>query len=111
MNYIAVRGKGNPNTFIAARNLTSGTGNGNFSPDAPLTRGQFITLLLKTYEIKGDESFKNNFADAGNTYYTDYLATAKKLGISEGIGNNLFAPEREITREDMFAMLYNTVAV
>lgn len=96
-------------TFIAARNLTSGTGNGNFSPDAPLTRGQFITLLLKTYEIKGDESFKNNFADAGNTYYTDYLATAKKLGISEGIGNNLFAPEREITREDMFVMLYNTL--
>ncbi|MBP1924438.1 putative repeat protein (TIGR02543 family) [Sedimentibacter acidaminivorans] len=98
-------------TFIAARNLTSGTGNGNFSPDAPLTRGQFITLLLKTYEIKGYESFKNNFTDAGNTYYTDYLATAKKLGISEGIGNNFFAPEKEITREDMFAMLYNTLEV
>lgn len=98
-------------TFIAARNLTSGTGNGNFSPDATLTRGQFITLLLKAYEIKGDESFENNFADAGNTYYTDYLATAKKLGISEGIGNNLFAPETEITREDMFAMLYNTLEI
>lgn len=98
-------------TFIAARNFTSGTGNDNFSPDASLTRGQFITLLLKAYEIKGDASFENNFADAGNTYYTDYLATAKKLGISEGIGNNLFGPEREITREDMFVMLYKTLEI
>ncbi|HEX3028505.1 MAG TPA: S-layer homology domain-containing protein, partial [Clostridia bacterium] len=47
-----------------------------------------------------------NFADAGNTYYTSYLAMAKKMGITAGMNGNKFAPEREITRQEMFAMIY-----
>lgn len=41
--------------------------------------------------------------------YTGYLATAKKLGISAGVGNNMFAPEKEITRQEMFTLLYNAL--
>ena len=39
-------------SFCAAKGITTGTGNGNFSPDATLTRGQFITMLLKAYSIE-----------------------------------------------------------
>lgn len=93
--------------FIAARGITKGTGNGNFSPEAKLTRGQFITLLMRTYGIEPDINLKDNFSDAGNTYYTGYIAVAKQRGITNGIGNNLFAPEKEITRQEMFTILYN----
>ncbi len=37
------------------------------------------------------------------------MAATKHLGISNGIGENLFAPEREITREEMFVMLFNVL--
>lgn len=94
-------------SFIAARDITTGTGNGNFSPDAKLTRGQFLVMLMKAYNLTPDVEISDNFSDAGNTYYTEYLAKAKRMSISQGVGNNMFSPEKEITRQEMFALLYN----
>jgi hypothetical protein len=96
-------------TFLAAREITSGTTKTTFSPNMTLTRGQFITLLLRAYDIKPDVASADNFSDAGNTYYTGYLAAAKQLGISNGVGDNEFAPEQAITRQEMFTLLYNAL--
>ena len=98
-------------SYIAAREITTGTGSGNFSPEAKLTRGQFIVMLMKAYNIAPDQKPEDNFADAGSTYYTNYLAAAKRLGISAGVGDNSFAPEKEITRQEMFTLLYNALEV
>jgi len=98
-------------TFNAARDITTGTGNDEFSPNAPLTRGQFLAMLMRAYGITVDQTLTDNFSDAGNTYYSSYLATAKKLGITNGIGNNTFAPENQITREDMFTLIYRVLDV
>jgi len=98
-------------SFIAARGITSGTGNGRFSPEATLTRGEFIVLLMRALGIQPDENPKDNFADAGNAYYTGYLAAAKRLGISAGVGSNLFGPDLPITRQQMFTLLYNALKV
>lgn len=98
-------------SFIAAREITGGTGGGNFSPDMRLTRGQFLVMLMRAYATPPDTSPADNFADAGNTYYTGYLAAAKRLGISGGVGDNLYAPEREITRQEMFTLLYNALKI
>jgi len=98
-------------SFIAARKITIGTGNGNFSPDNRLTRGQFITMMMKAYDIEPDISPEDNFSDSGSTWYTGYLATAKRLGISAGVGNNMFVPDKEITRQEMFTLLYNALRV
>ena len=95
--------------FIAVRKITSGTGGGNFSPTNKLTRSEFVVMLMRAYSIDPDENPSNNFADAGNVYYTNYLAAAKRLGISAGLGNNLFGPDRHITRQEMFTMLYNAL--
>ncbi len=100
-----------PVSFIAAREITTGTGDGNFSPGAKLTRGQFLVMLMKAYGIAPNSNLKDNFTDAGNNYYTGYLAEAKRQGISAGVGGNLFAPAREITRQEMFTLLYNALKV
>ncbi|MDD3231385.1 MAG: S-layer homology domain-containing protein, partial [Oscillospiraceae bacterium] len=98
-------------SYLAAREITSGTTETTFSADATLTRGQFITLLMRAYGIEPDESSADNFTDAGNTYYTGYLAAAKRMGISNGVGDNKFAPDQAITRQDMFTLLYNALKV
>ncbi|HWR56712.1 MAG TPA: S-layer homology domain-containing protein [Negativicutes bacterium] len=98
-------------SFIAAREITSGTGDGNYSPNARLTRGEFIVLMMRAYGIVPNTNPANNFSDAGNTYYTGYLAAAKRLGITAGAGNNMYAPGKEITRQEMFTLLYNTLKV
>lgn len=68
-----------------------------------------IVLLMRACDIKADENPLNNFIDAGDTYYTRYFATAKRLGITAGVGNNMFAPDKEITRQEMFTLLYNAL--
>jgi|GEM_PF-6292829 len=95
--------------FIAQKGITNGTEYLRFSPDAMLTRGQFVVLLMRAYDIRPDASVADNFNDAGNTYYTKYLATAKRLGITQGVGNNAYFPENNISRQDMFMLMYNAL--
>ncbi|SHK01893.1 S-layer homology domain-containing protein [Desulforamulus aeronauticus] len=98
-------------SFCVEKGITNGTGDSKFSPEATLTRGQFITMLLNAYGIAPLASPTDNFADAGNTYYTGYLAAAKAKGIASGVGDNMFAPEKQITRQEMFTLLYNALKV
>ncbi|MBP3966483.1 S-layer homology domain-containing protein [Paenibacillus lignilyticus] len=96
-------------TFLAARDIAAGTDDTHFSPLANVTRGQFLVLLLKAYGIVPNETEAANFADAGNTYYTNYLGAAKRLGITNGLGDNLFVPDKAITRQDLFTLLYRSL--
>lgn len=97
-------------SFIAARGITTGTGDNRFNPNATLTRGQFVVMLMRACGITpGNNTVNDNFTDAGNTYYTKYLAEAKKLGITVGKGNNSFDPDGKISRQDMFVMLYRAL--
>lgn len=95
--------------YLAARSITSGTDAEHYSPNAAITRGQFIVLLLNAYGITPDATATDNFADAGNTYYTNYLATAKRLGVATGSGDNQFQPEVQITRQELFTLLYRSL--
>ena len=98
-------------TYLSAREVILNTSADTFGPGDYLTRGEFITLLLRAYGMEADDVSKDNFADAGNTYYTGYLAAAKRLGISSGIGNNKFGPEKYITRQEMFTFIYRTLVL
>ncbi|MDQ6423521.1 S-layer homology domain-containing protein [Paenibacillus sp. LHD-117] len=98
-------------TFLAAREITSGTDETHFSPNADITRGQFIVLLLNAYGIEADGEGADNFADAGNAYYTGYLAAAKRLGIANGYEGNRFAPNETISRQELFTLLYRALTV
>lgn len=98
-------------TFAAAREITTGTGDGMFSPDNTLTRGQFITMLMRAYGISPDENPQDNFDDAGNDYYTGFIAAAKRLGISDGVGNNLFMPDADLSTQDMLTLLHRTLGL
>ncbi|MDP4094720.1 MAG: leucine-rich repeat protein [Bacillota bacterium] len=100
-----------PVSFIAARGIPTGTDSGNYNPNAKLTRGDFLVMLMKAYGIEPDTNPKGNFSDAGSTYYTGYLAVAKRLAIAGGVGNNKYAPDKEISRQEMVTLLYNALKV
>jgi alpha-tubulin suppressor-like RCC1 family protein len=97
--------------FIAAREITEVTEESLFKPGMKLTRGEFIVMLMRAYGIEPDSVPEDNFADAGNAIYTNYLSAAKRLKIAMGAGNNMFLPEKEITRQEMFTLLYNALKV
>ncbi len=93
--------------FTSARGVVMGVGNNSFAPYARIKRADFLTMAMRTFGISPSSNTSENFADSGDTYYTDYLATAKAMGIVNGTGDNKFEPEDKISREDMFVILYN----
>lgn len=94
--------------FLSSRHITEGTSESTFSPDMILTRGQCLVLLMKAYGITPDSGSAGNFSDAGSTWYTGYLAAAKRLGLANG-SDGKFMPEAKISRQDMFLLVYNTL--
>ncbi|MBR7143123.1 MAG: S-layer homology domain-containing protein [Clostridia bacterium] len=94
-------------SYMAARGIIGGMGNGNFEPTSNIKRGDFLIMLMRSFGIPLEENLTDNFPDAGNKYYTAYLGTAKKLGLVGGFPDGTYRPEAEITRQDMFLMLYN----
>lgn len=78
-----------------------------------LTRARFVVLAIYAYRINPQAEVLQgqNFADIVNDYYTPYLSAARSLGMIDGIGGNLFVPNRQISRQEMCVMLYNALEV
>lgn len=88
----------NPMWFIFSRKILEPTGYNIYSPDTKLTKAEVLVMLMKSYNIASYTNITDNFADAGNEYYTGYLAAAKRLGLSSGVGDNMLMPNAFITR-------------
>ncbi len=95
--------------FVAAKGIAVGTGNHHFSPLVKLNRAQFVMMTLHAFDITIEKGGDDNFSDANGKYYTDAIATAKRLGLIAGVGDNRFEPERSITRQEMYVMLYQAM--
>ncbi|WP_281819398.1 S-layer homology domain-containing protein, partial [Vallitalea longa] len=96
--------------FVAARNLFSGTGNKVFNSEMTMTRGMFVTVLGRLEGIDTSRYSETRFSDVDiNDYYGTYVQWAKEKGIVNGVGNNKFAPNENVTREQMAAILVNYV--
>jgi hypothetical protein len=94
--------------YLAARGIIKGTGGNNFSPDANITRADFVVLLVRMLGINVDT--EDNFDDVeADAYYARELAIAKALGIVKGTGDNKYNPTGEIDRQDAFTMLYRAM--
>lgn len=93
--------------YAARENLFSGTGNGKFSPDAPMTRGMFVTVLGRKSGVSDAKPAKTSFSDVKpGDWFAPYVEWAAKYGIVSGTGNGRFSPNGRITREQMSAILY-----
>ncbi len=87
------------------RGLFCGTGANTFSPEAPLTRAQLVTVL---HRLAGSpEATGSSFQDVGkDQYYTEAVAWAKEQGLVNGVTPERFCPNRPVTREQFAAILY-----
>ena len=92
--------------FVAARNLLTGMGNSQFSPDAAMTRGMFVTALGRLAGISPDSYKTRSFTDiTANAYYASYAEWAVQNGIVKGTDEGVFSPDEPVTREQMAVMM------
>ena len=85
--------------------ITTGTGDGKFSPDATCTRAQSVTFLFRAIGKLVDS--KAEFSDVlTDSYYANAVAWAVENGVTNGIGDGLFGPNNSCTRAQIVTFLF-----
>ncbi|HWQ77365.1 MAG TPA: S-layer homology domain-containing protein [Anaerovoracaceae bacterium] len=94
---------------LAARGIVNGMGDNYYKPDDSLTRAQFLTMLAKTiYGLDPSQSAATGFADVPDyEWFYSYVNWGYANGIVNGLDEVTFAPNNNITREQMAIMLSN----
>lgn len=86
--------------------LMNGTSDSAFSPNGSMTRAMVVTVLYRQAGSPDVSKLKNPFKDvAPGKWYTDAIIWAQNQGVVTGVRADTFAPNNQITREQMAAIL------
>ena len=92
--------------WAVEKGITTGTGNGRFSPDAPCTRAQIVTFLWRAAGSPAPKSM-SSFSDVpAEAFYAKAVAWAVEKGITSGTGEGKFSPDATCTRAQAVTFLY-----
>ena len=95
--------------FVSEENLFQGVTGGGFAPELTMSRAMLATVL---YRAAGSPAVT---ASAGFTdvpagkWYSDAVNWAASKGIVKGVGGNRFAPDDNVSREQIATILYQYV--
>ena len=92
--------------FAYDNGLMSGVSDTAFEPNANTTRGMIVTVMYRL-ENEPNVNIDNSFKDVKSSdYYGNAIYWAKQNNIVTGYNSTTFAPNDNITREQMTAILY-----
>lgn len=95
---------------LAKSGIVNGKGNRIFKPNDYVTREEFLKMLILSLKISHDSETGKIFSDVSDEmWYATYVKIGYELGIAKGIGNGEFGIGKNITRQDMAAMMYNAI--
>ena len=92
--------------FMVRNGFMNGVADDEFDVNGSLTRAQLVTIL---YRIAGEpeSTATNPFADvADGQWYTNAVIWAAENGIVKGVNTTTFAPNDQITREQIATILF-----
>jgi len=93
---------------LARRGVTSGCGEGNFCPGAPVSREQMAVFLLRTLDPALDPPACGTpvFSDVpASSPFCRWIEELARRGITSGCGGGNFCPQQAVSREQMAVFL------
>ena len=91
--------------WAAENGITTGTGDGGFSPDAACTRAQAVTFLFRA--LGGPADSNAVFGDVSpSAWYAEAVAWAAANDVTTGIGGGLFGSDHDCTRGQIVTFLW-----
>ena len=105
---------GHENAEAVARlellNVLKGYPDGTFKPDNTITRAEFAAVAVRVSGLENvamaAKGLPTGFSDVPAWHWASgYVGTAAKMGIVNGIGNGLFAPETPVKYEEAITMI------
>lgn len=96
--------------FLSVRNIISGRGNGNFEPEAFVTREEFLKLVVLASGMK-EEKGETVFQDVTpQDWFAGYVNAAVLGKIANGESEKVFGAGKFITRQDAAVMIFRSIA-
>lgn len=89
--------------------IIDGYGDGSFRPQNNITRAELAKILTKMLDLETNQSTTSHFEDAGQAWYSSYIDAVYKKGIMVGKSEKLFAPDDNVTREEVAAIFVRIV--
>ena len=92
--------------YVVENKLMNGVAEDKFAPNDTLTRAMLVTVL---YRNAGEPAVNKSipFADVDmGSWYADAVVWAKQNGIVNGVNETDFAPDSNITREQIAAIMF-----
>lgn len=91
--------------ILAAKRIVNGINDAQFSPNGKTTRAEFTALLVRALGLPMAEQ-PLTFQDvSGDQWFAKEVAAAYHAGLVQGLSTDRFAPNAEITREQMAILL------
>ena len=93
--------------YMLENKYMDGISDSCFDPDGTVTRAQLVTILYRIAGAPTTAGLSNPFADVkGGSWYYDAVVWAAAGGIVNGVTDDHFAPDSNITREQLAVILY-----
>jgi len=95
--------------YLYNQEIVTGAGNTMFNPGNRMSRGDFMLMIYKAFDLEMSSS--GNFSDVSpSSYYYDAIAAARALGIAQG-NNGRFYPATELSRQDAMVLIMRTLRI
>ncbi|MBQ2997303.1 MAG: S-layer homology domain-containing protein, partial [Oscillibacter sp.] len=88
---------------LTAYGIIKGVSETRFDPSTPITRAQFVAICARFAQISAEGQ---TFLDVPESHWArEYISTASGFGWVNGVTDELFAPDRSITRAEAAAIV------
>lgn len=85
--------------------IINGLPDGTFSPESPISRAEFVVIMVKALGIEGKSEKTNRFIDIDNHWAKDYILLAADNGLISGYEDGTVRPDRTITLAEVSSVL------
>ncbi len=95
--------------YLKKNNIIAGKGDNKFAPNDNATRAEFVKMAVELF-VKDIGSTSSQFSDVSkDDWFYDYINKGVSAGIISGVGDGLFNPYDNITRQDIAVILDRAV--
>lgn len=93
---------------LAQRNIINGYPNGEFRPNAPVTRAEYATMVVNAFPNAARSRSARSFTDVRSNFWAaNAIRTASQTGFLTGYPSGEFRPAQQIPRTQVLVSLNN----
>lgn len=91
--------------YLYENGIVQGTGSGRYNPSSGITRGSFMVMLARAFQLTAGGA-GTGFSDVpSSSYCAEAVAACRQYGIAAGYTDGTFRPDGTLTRQDAMTFL------